>query len=220
VVTPDDWALSMANEGKARLPVSLYAGAGVGALIGLIVGLSTSAVTSTILGSLSTALLALLGLSVARNSGATYDQSLTVAAFGFSCTILLITGVYLRTHNILAPSIDAQDQQLHRIFPDIADRQRILLYEDYGLFAQSPNSPQQPSSLSNSLPTGTNAGGGYLRNGVADKCDYSRRKLYANLPAYLAFLHGTDQKLAAIIESQPSQSQDELSFSISNYLCP
>src|SRR5580658_8293616 len=130
----------METEGKITFLTNLCAGIGVNALVGLVMGLSTSPVTSTILGSLSAGLLVLLGLTSPRDGGGPSQQSVSVAAFGFSCAVLLTVGVYLRAHNVLAPSLDDQDSRLRSTFPDASQRRRILLFENYGLLAQNNDS--------------------------------------------------------------------------------
>jgi hypothetical protein len=235
----------MTAEGKVAFLINLCAGAGIGSLVGLVMGLSASPVTSTILGSLSAGLLVLLGLTATRNGGTASQQSATVAAFGLSCTILLLIGVYLRSHDTLALSLDEQDRRLRSVFPDASDRRRILLFENYGLLMQNENStitntnapsaeqtsknaPNSKSDLAGkqakveqpAISTGFSPAAGYLRNGIADHCSYSQRKKFANLQTYLSFLHRTDARLAALIEAQPSQVQDQLSYALSDYLCP
>lgn len=232
-------------ERKTLLLTNICAGVGVGALLGLVMGLSTSPVTSTILGSISAALLVLLGLSGTTQSGETaYQRSVTVAAFGLSCTIMLAIGVYFRTHSVLALSLTEQDRQLQSVFSDPSERRRILLFQNYGLLAQNGNqimpgatpsfaeqdskSPpaakgrgveERPSSDQSVRSTGSSPAAGFLRNGIADRCSYSQRKKFASLQAYLLFLRRVDPQLAGLIEAQPSQSQDPFSFAISDYLC-
>jgi hypothetical protein len=205
----------------------------VGILVGFIVGLSASPVTSTVLGAISAGLLVLLGLTSARDDDSILRNSITVAAFGLSCAAALLVGVYLRTHNVLAVSLTEQNRQLQAIFPDQADRIRILLLENYGLSVQTDQDKRdyakRKSDQATSQPehgariiamTDERPGAGYLRNSIANNCDYSRRKQFTNVDEYVKFLRRNDSRFASMIEAQPTQYRDQFSQAISDYLCP
>lgn len=114
------------------------AGASIGMLIGLIMGLSASPVVSTVLGALAAGLLGILGINA---GGSKEDNNTTrsrgavrVLGFGFFCATFVLVGILLRTHNTLAPSLAAQDQELASSSSlSKAEQHQILLLKAFGL---------------------------------------------------------------------------------------
>jgi hypothetical protein len=225
--------------------LEFLAGAGIGSVVGFVAGLTVSSVASTLLGALSTGLLVLLGLKASTTEEQSTRQTLRVAGFGILCSLCLLLGVYLRTNQTLAPSLTAQNSTLAIVFPDPAVRQQILLLTNYGLQypsvfedhndrkAANETKPQNPGSTENSsvhpAPTGrlevvdkgvpSAESAGLLRVGASSFCAFARRDKFKDLPSYLAALDRFNPPLKKLIESAPIGYQDDLSHSLSQYLC-
>jgi hypothetical protein len=226
---------------KLRELLELGAGAAIGLLVGLIAGLSISPVTSTILGALSTGLLVLLGFKESQETTYSASHAFRVLGFGLFCSLALIAGISLRTHQVLSPSLARQKQQLTDIgvfTPGEIDR--ILLSTNFGLApSTAPDAKDSPKPLvgereSRSSPSRTATSGetaakdrpgdlasaGLLRAGSAQFCQMARREQFRDVHAYVTELKNIDPRLAHVIESAPVNDQDRLSKSLSEYLCP
>jgi hypothetical protein len=89
----------------------LFAGAGLGLLVGFLVGLSSSPVVAVVVGALSAAIVTLLGFVRPAKEGepASSDGSVVrLGSFGLVCTLAILAGLYIRTHNFLSPTITQQ----------------------------------------------------------------------------------------------------------------
>jgi hypothetical protein len=213
--------------------IELGAGAALGLLVGLIAGLSISPVTSTVLGALSAGLLILLGFKESKDGVHSGNHGLRVLGFGVFCSISLVAGISLRTHQTLSPSLEKQRQSLSaaQVFTP-GEIEQILLSTNFGI-------QPSPKTLTggNGTQTGTNrpaesdqpglkgqpgdlAIAGYLRAGSADFCQLARREKFRDVHGYVAELNNIDPRLAHVIESAPESDRDRLSKSLSEYLCP
>ena len=221
--------------------LGLAAGSAIGLVVGLIAGLSISPVTSTILGALSASLLILLGLKSSNGSQDSQNHDARVLGFGLFCSISLLVGIGLRTHQILSPPIEAQKDSLTslKVFTD-DEVSQILMATNFGLQrasvpdgenAAKPGQPEQSGSKDTSksakgrdqpnlqAANGDVENAGLLRAGSVKFCQIGRRELFRDLDTYLAELHRINPNLAHVIETAPTSYQDDLSKSLSKYLC-
>lgn len=122
-------------------------GAGLGLVTGTLVGLSSSPVVATVVGALSAALGAFLGLRNAEAASTSSD--IRLGAFGICCVASIFLGLSVRTHNSAT-----------RVFLE----QKPSLKEEFEWWKQLPNmTDDQARSLViyrrlNLLPTGVQAG--------------------------------------------------------------
>jgi hypothetical protein len=231
------------NLPSARHPdiLGLAAGSAIGLVVGLIAGLSISPVTSTILGALSASLLILLGLKSSKGGQDPRNHDARVLGFGLLCSVSLIVGISLRTHQILSPPIEAQKDRLTSLKLFTPDEvSQILMATNFGLQRASVpavENPAKPGQAEQSGPKDTRKsakGGdqpnlqaanrdvenaGLLRAASVKFCQIGRRESFRDLDAYLAELHRINPNLARVIEAAPTSYQDELSKSLSKYLC-
>jgi hypothetical protein len=218
------------------------AGSSIGLVVGLIAGLSISPVTSTILGALSASLLILLGLKRSKGSQGSQSQDVKVLGFGLFCSISLLVGIGLRTHQVLSPRLEAQKDRLASLKVFTPDEvSQILMATNFGLQRASPSDVENAAKSgqagqADSTDKTKNAGegdrpnlqaakgevqnAGLLRAGSVGFCQVGRRELFRDLGAYLDELRQIDPKLARVIETAPASCQDDLSKSLSKYLCP
>ena len=206
--------------------VEFGAGAGVGALLGLIIGLSASPVVSVILGTLAGGLLVLLGFSKnAEGVGegrVASSNSFRVFGFGIFCSSFLVVGIALRTHEVLAPSVAAQEQQLAACKTlSASDVRQVLLLKAFGLVPSSDKNNRNGlelakgnTAMGESLPV--------LFAGRQDVCQVLRRDQYGDIGAYIKALqiHGGDYaRLAESIGQDSPENQEKISRALSDILC-
>lgn len=104
----------------------ILAGVGLGFLIGTIIGLSIAEVTGIILGALTSVLAAFFGLKPAKEGEKPYHAA--IASFGFACLAAIFLGIFIRTHNLLAPSLEAQiEEYVEAGFSEEEARQYVLV---------------------------------------------------------------------------------------------
>ncbi|GAA0549991.1 hypothetical protein [Chitinophaga japonensis] len=109
----------------------LFAGIGLGLLTGIIIGLSIAEVTGIILGALTSLLAAFFGLQGSREGEA--GNQLIIGTFGFTCVLAIFAGLYMRTHNVLAPSPDASLRAYRAAGFDTSEIKKIVLFRELGL---------------------------------------------------------------------------------------
>lgn len=88
----------------------ILAGLGMGTLIGLLVGLSVSPVVAGVLTTLGGLLTAMLGVQPGGGNANRRFQvnAAPIAAFGFACALAALGGLYIRNHELMAPSLQQQ----------------------------------------------------------------------------------------------------------------
>ena len=85
-----------------NLKLSAFGGAGIGLLFGVIMGTSVTPTVATVLGALTAILTSILGLNDSQFSDA---KAARIGSFGFACVIGAYTGLFVRSHNVLSPSL-------------------------------------------------------------------------------------------------------------------
>lgn len=85
-----------------NLPLAAFGGAGIGLLFGVIMGTSVTPTVATMLGALTALLAGILGLNDNMFNDA---KAARVGAFGVACVVGAYMGLYVRSHNVLAPSM-------------------------------------------------------------------------------------------------------------------
>lgn len=112
----------------------VLAGASLGVLVGLLVGLSSSPVTATVVGALVALLAGVFGLADKIPVGLTGVGARRVMAFSLACSVALIAGVMLRTHQVLSPSTAHIRQQLSDIgISDKVEQMHMIRLLRFGL---------------------------------------------------------------------------------------
>lgn len=135
----------MAAARESGEAVDWAGGAALGLLLGLLIGLSVTPVVSIVVTALVGLLAGLFGLGEKSALGISAAGARRLAAFGFAAVIATPVAVSLRTHDVLAPSLEAQRQVLREIgFADgSVEQKEMLRYLRFGI-----------------LPEGTTAAGG------------------------------------------------------------
>jgi len=139
----------------------IFSGVGVGLLIGVLLGLSASPTVGVVVGAVSGLLASLIGsvpaLGGDRDQGAAMLSvaGLRAGAFGVSCVLAVLLGLYLRTHNVLsppAPTLEERFEEYRSIgFDDDAARQLAVAGGTTGTVAVSDGAPGVGDSVLFSL---------------------------------------------------------------------
>lgn len=80
---------------------SIFGGMGIGLLIGFLIGLTTSGIVGVIIGTLTTILLAYLGI---KEEGSTESNAMRIGAFGIFCILGILGGLFMRVTNAFVPN--------------------------------------------------------------------------------------------------------------------
>ncbi len=110
--------------------MQILSGIGIGLLTGLIIGLSISQVVGIVLGALT----ALLSIYFGLQAGATVQPKYgLMAAFSISCILGVLSGLYMRTHSSLSPSIKDQLRNWTDASYSTDEAKQIVLAETIGV---------------------------------------------------------------------------------------
>ncbi len=203
------------------------AGAGIGMLLGLIMGLSATPIVSTVLGAIAAGLLGLLGVGGRSSSQGSDDSrlhhgALRILGFGFACSVFVVVGILLRTHDALAPSLKVQEQELRSSGTlSKSDVRAILLLKAFGLREKSAGNGSGNLAVN---------GGKSIAGDTApvlfvspqDVCTVLRRDQYEDISSYVRSLqaHGGDfAKLGKAIDLASPEDQEKIASSLSDLLC-
>lgn len=89
---------------QVSLKHSFFGGTGIGLLFGVIMGTTTTPTVATMLGTLTAVLAGLLGLNNKHFNDA---KAVRIGSFGFACVIGAYLGIYVRSHDLLSPSLES-----------------------------------------------------------------------------------------------------------------
>lgn len=122
------------GENNRSIRLALFGGGGIGLLFGVIMGTSTTPTIATMLGVLTTLLAGILGLNDALFSN---TKAARIGAFGLCCVLGAYLGLYVRSHNLLAPSLlELKRGYLAAGFSE-QQAMRILAMKEFGMSLQS-----------------------------------------------------------------------------------
>jgi hypothetical protein len=115
--------------------LDVAAGSSLGVLLGLLTGLSGSPVVSIVITALVALLAGMFGLIEKVNVKGTSAGSRRLTAFALTAALSTPLAIWMRTHDVLAPSIDEQKRTLRQIgYADGRPEQvEMLRYLRYGL---------------------------------------------------------------------------------------
>ncbi|MDF2179929.1 hypothetical protein P2G88_16875 [Aliiglaciecola sp. CAU 1673] len=96
----------MESRSSSSIVADLFSGAGIGVLLGVLMGLSVTQVVAEVVVGLVALLSAALGL-VSTTEKITV-RPWRIGAFGICATLSVVAAIYVRTHDLLAPSESEQ----------------------------------------------------------------------------------------------------------------
>ncbi len=129
---------------------SFFNGLGVGLLLGLLLGLAVSPVVSGIIGTLSSLLVVLLGLN---ESYLNTVKSIRIGSFGIFCVIGILSGMYIRSHDTLAPPLKTLYAEYKAMGFSDKDARDFIAYQEFELIPE--NWTKVDTSKSESVATVT-----------------------------------------------------------------
>jgi hypothetical protein len=126
------------------MALQTVAGAALGLLLGLLIGLSNSPVVAVVVGALASGLMVLLGFvpnkvaAADAGAGAAGVDALRaagwrLAGFGFACSAALLAGMYIRTHEAMSPTPEAQMKRLTAAGFSADEARAWVAFKDAGL---------------------------------------------------------------------------------------
>jgi hypothetical protein len=113
---------------------SFFNGLGVGLLLGLLLGLAVSPVVSVIIGTMSSLLAVLLGLN---ENYLNPVKSIRIGSFGLFCVVGILSGIYIRSHNSLAPSLQTSYNEYRAMGFSDKDSRNFIAYQEFNLAPES-----------------------------------------------------------------------------------
>ncbi|KZN36530.1 hypothetical protein N480_17675 [Pseudoalteromonas luteoviolacea S2607] len=113
-----------------NLKIALFGGAGIGLLFGVVMGTSVTPTVTMLLGALTTILAAILGLNDRHFNDA---KAVRIGAFGVACVLGAYLGIYVRSHNLLAPSLTDLKGQYMAVGYTEQQALQLLTLKEFGL---------------------------------------------------------------------------------------
>ncbi|MEC7781906.1 MAG: hypothetical protein VYB38_00755 [Bacteroidota bacterium] len=124
-------------------------GLALGILVGLIIGLSIAQVTGIILGALTSLLAAFFGLRPDKEGES--GNKIIIGSFSLGCFTALLLGIFLRTHDVLAPSLQ-NEIALYKSVNFLDEEIKELIYfKHFGLVANQKLSFNKEAANANAL---------------------------------------------------------------------
>ncbi len=120
---------------NSGLIYAFYGGGGIGLLFGIIMGTSITPTVATVLGALVAILSAVLGLN---DSQFTHAKAVRIGSFGFACVLGAYIGLYVRSHNLLSPSLASLKEQYLEIGFSEKQALQFITYKEFGFFDGPP----------------------------------------------------------------------------------
>lgn len=118
------------NPSWLKIFSSFFNGLGVGLLLGLLLGLAVSPVVSVIIGTISSLLAVLLGLN---ENYLNPVKSIRIGSFGLFCVVGILSGIYIRSHNSLAPSLQSLHNEYRAMGFSDKDSRNFIAYQEFNL---------------------------------------------------------------------------------------
>lgn len=152
---------------KQNKYAEIFSGIGLGMLVGLIIGLSVSHIVGIVLGALTSLLASFFGLTAVKEDVQSnvklHSRPMTIIYFSLSTFAFILIGIYLRTHNVLSPSIKEQKEDLIEMGLKSEDIGKMLLKIRYNLALDSHGDFSNIESTINTYGTSTSLFGVQLK---------------------------------------------------------
>jgi len=137
--------------------IEIFSGVGLGVLVGIVIGLSVSNVVGIVLGALTSLLATFFGLNSAKenlqNDLKYQTKPLIIIFFSITTVIFILIGIFLRTHNILSPTIEEQKSELIKMGIKEDDLGKTLLKIRYDIVLDSQGETVNNESTHNTTST-------------------------------------------------------------------
>lgn len=141
----DDEKQTAQDQTGINLKLAFYGGAGIGLLFGIIMGTTTTPTVTAMLGALTAVLAALLGLNDTHFNNA---KAVRIGSFGFACVLGAYMGMFVRSHNLLAPSPQAVKAELLQLGFSEQRALQLVLAREYGIGSSEDAADNTGSTIS------------------------------------------------------------------------
>lgn len=193
--------------------IALLAGVSPGLLLGVLVGLAASPVVGSVVGGLVTLLATFLGLRETKGDEAALAgrareddlRRLTLAGFGVACLGGLFWGLYLRTHEVLSPSVSEQVKRWTDASYDEQQARALVALRLVGLVPAGATA-RTPSQADQAVA-------GVLFAGAREQCDAANPQGLSNAAAVAGLYRTVGSpwaQYAKVIARQPEQTRLDL----------
>lgn len=201
--------------------VQFLAGSALGLLLGLLVGLSSSPVVAAVVGTLTAALMVLLGFSKPDNPddpNRTSASAWRLSGFGIFGAVALLSGLGIRTHNLFSQPIATQvdDLAASGFTPDEAHA--WVAYKNAGLHLRIPE-----GSFDKTSKLSSNASSVLFADSGSDACTLFDPSQYANSTEQWNAFNLRGPQYAQLVQfgrQLNDQQRTALIQSIKPLLCP
>jgi hypothetical protein len=193
----------------------ILAGAALGVFLGLLIGLTVSPVAATVVGSITALVTTFIGLGDKLIGDRRAPSSARIIVFSIFAAVFMLIGIYVRTHDYLAPPPrDSVRALLDAHFPE-GDALEIVRFARFGLgpkdaVVAAPESPVVRRNLTT------------LFGAPADACTQMIRNRAAAPVARLSAMSQANdnfKEVAERIQSAPMERQVALLDAADFYLC-
>jgi hypothetical protein len=181
----------------------LFAGIGLGLLVGVLVGLSSSPVVSVVVGALAAGMVTLLGFVQSVKAGETSNSEGSVVrlgGFGVACTAAILLGLFIRTHDLLSPSIADQVSEVQKAGYTSPEARRWVAYKNVGAVLESGSSGGSTAQPETGRGAESVAGSVLFSSADAGECQHFDTARYKDVPEHLYSLRQSGGKYAEYAE--------------------
>jgi hypothetical protein len=202
----------------------LLAGTALGLLLGLLVGLSSSPVVATAVGALTGGMLVFLGFTSNSQADSNTKSPFEAAGwrltgFGLACTVALVVGLLIRTHDLLAQPIKKQVSELTDAGFTSDEAHAWVAYKNIGVLMREPsNLPMDKDKRA----AGTASSYLFASPGT-DSCDLFNPDKYSSQAEHLIALRNAGGRYAAFADSISKLDERSLATTLSgtkHLFCP
>lgn len=200
----------MTDRGSEQRRLDILTGSALGLLIGLLVSLSVSPVVGTVVGALVALIAAFFGLRPGDGGqpgnvpAAGTDHPWRIIAFSIAGLIAIALGLFIRTHDMLSPSIAAEVKRWTDAGYDVPVAQRLVALGRTGVDI----APPAGQSAAASAPPASDKS--VLFDTTESSCGLLSGDAYGNTAAWIAALRtagGLWPKVAASAAADPAHER-------------
>lgn len=218
----------VASEQQDAMGGQLFAGVGLGLLVGILVGLASSPVVSVVVGALAAGMVTLLGFVRPGQEGAPVPgagSTIRLGGFGVACAAAILLGLFIRTHNLVSPTIAQQVDEVRRAGYSAEEARRWVAYKNVGAILDAvPGNADAPAVSGHSGGGTEGVAGSVLFSGAnTGECQYFDTSRYKDISEHLYSLRqqgGKYAELAARVASLDPAQQKTVLESLQLLNCP
>lgn len=199
---------------------AIFSGSGLGLAVGLFMGLSVSPIVGVVIGAIASSLAVFLGFGDEKHTSA---KSLRIGAFGLAAALSAILGIYIRSHNLLSPSLDSLKSQYLELGFSEEEALSFIKFKEFGILNEDWNIAGGDSAALTRVNAGTSLlfSSGRVSRDKCDKFDFTEDTPLRVMINNLKFL---DEDWKEMTEEVVEMYRDEdeqraMLMFLSGYIC-